>query len=69
LKSKPSEKTKKEVEIEHPSRNVTIVKFPYVHAGWEQWILLTSDRHHDSIYCDRELEKKHLELAKRRTLL
>lgn len=66
MKPKTGEKKKKEVEIEHPSRNVTIVKFPYVHAGWEQWILLTSDRHHDSIYCDRELEKSHLELAKKK---
>ena len=25
--------------------------------------MLSSDRHHDSIYCNRELEKKHLDLA------
>lgn len=28
--------------------------------------LLSSDRHHDSIHCDRELEKRHLDEAKRR---
>jgi predicted phosphodiesterase len=37
-----------------------------VKAGWEQWILLQSDNHHDSIKCSRELETAHLEEAKRR---
>jgi len=37
-----------------------------VKAGWEQWVLLTSDNHHDSRYCVRSLEKQHLDLARER---
>ena len=43
---------------------VTTVKFD-VSAGWEQWILLTNDQHHDSPFCNQELEREHLEIAKR----
>jgi hypothetical protein len=32
-------------------------------AGWEQWFLLVSDVHHDSVYCNRELWQAHLEQA------
>ena len=35
-----------------------------VYAGWEMYLLCTSDRHHDSISCDRELELAHLKQAK-----
>lgn len=31
--------------------------------GWEQWVLLRSDVHHDNPKCDQELEQKHLEEA------
>lgn len=62
-------KIHEEMEVSHISRNVTLVKFPYVHADWEKWILLTSDRHHDSLWCDRELEIAHLEKAKERGAL
>lgn len=37
-----------------------------VKAGWEQWFLLMSDNHHDSVYCDRKLELEHLQEAKKR---
>lgn len=30
---------------------------------WEQWFLLSSDRHHDNAHADWRLEKKHLEEA------
>tara|TARA_R110002020_G_scaffold102076_2_gene239955 strand:+ start:167 stop:1054 length:888 start_codon:yes stop_codon:yes gene_type:complete len=33
---------------------------------WEQWILLSSDRHHDNPKTDQALEKKHLDLALKR---
>jgi hypothetical protein len=46
--------------------NVLEVYFKGVKAGWEQWLLLMSDNHHDSIYCDRKLEKRHLSQAKER---
>lgn len=33
---------------------------------WEWWMLITSDHHIDSPYCDRELLKRHLQEAKER---
>lgn len=48
---------------------VLAVRFKGIKAGWEQWILLSADRHHDSIHCDRRLEREHLELAKERGAL
>ncbi len=48
---------------------VLAVRFKGIKAGWEQWILLSADRHHDSIYCNRQLEREHLELAKERGAL
>ena len=36
---------------------------------WEQWILLTSDRHWDNPKSDRRLQTKHLQLAKERNAL
>lgn len=62
----PSNLSNNLTEIEHVSRNVLAVRFLYVHSGWEQYILLTSDRHHDSKWTDRDLELEHLEEAKRR---
>jgi len=38
-------------------------------SGWEQWVLLSSDRHHDNAKADWSLEKKHLEQAKQRDAL
>lgn len=49
--------------------NVVSVYFDDVYVGWEQWLLLSSDRHHDSAWCDRELEKKHLDKAVERNAL
>jgi len=46
--------------------NVLSVYFDDVSAGWEQWVLLSADRHHDNIHCDRAFEKRHLEQAKER---
>lgn len=43
--------------------NVLFVRIDGVKSGWEQWILLRSDAHHDSPFCDRKLEKKHLDEA------
>ena len=51
------------------SRNVHSVRFGQVRAGWEQWIMVTSDVHIDNKKCDRNLLKKHLELAKERNAL
>jgi hypothetical protein len=46
------------------SHNVTTLYFDGVYAGWEKLLLLTSDRHHDSPKCGRELELEHLKEAK-----
>ncbi len=32
-----------------------------INSGWEQWYLLSSDRHHDNKACRRDLEKEHLD--------
>ena len=57
------------MKTKQKSRNVLFITFDDISSGWEQWILLSSDRHHDSIKCDRKLEKRHLELAKERDAL
>jgi predicted phosphodiesterase len=44
--------------------NVLLVRIDGIKAGWEQDILLVSDQHHDSPFCDRKLEKQHLDEAK-----
>lgn len=46
-----------------------IVTFDGVAAGWEQWLLITSDRHWDSKHTDRSLQRKHLEQAVERDAL
>jgi len=55
--------------IERTSNNVIYVKFDDVKSGWEQWLLLTSDRHYDSAHTDRQLQKLHLEQASARDAL
>tara|TARA_R100000808_G_scaffold11642_1_gene29701 strand:+ start:4848 stop:5756 length:909 start_codon:yes stop_codon:yes gene_type:complete len=36
---------------------------------WEQWVLLTSDRHWDNPKSNRDLQKKHLDKAKERNAM
>lgn len=54
------------IKVEQASLACINVRFSEISAGWEQWIMLSSDRHFDSTKCDRSLMKKHLELAKDR---
>jgi hypothetical protein len=49
--------------------NVLTVRLSGIHAGWEQYIMLVSDQHHDSPYCNRKLEKAHLDKAMSRDAL
>lgn len=49
--------------------NVITVRFGSITSDDSIWVLLRSDAHHDSPYCDRDLERKHLELAKERHAL
>lgn len=48
--------------------NVLSVYFD-VKAGWEQWLMLRSDAHHDSLHCNRDLEKRQLDKARDRNAL
>jgi len=54
------------MDISHNSRNVLTLQMDDVKAGWEKWFLLSSDRHWDSIKCDRKLMFEHLEQVKER---
>ncbi len=47
---------------------VTSVYFD-VKIGWEQWVLLRSDVHHDSILCNRDFQLQHLKEAKEKDAL
>ena len=49
--------------------NVLTLYLDDVSSGWEQWILLSADRHHDNVYCDRRLEKQHLDKAAERAAI
>lgn len=47
-----------------------VVDVPYeANATWEQWVFLRADSHHDSIHCNQNLERRHLEEAKRKNAL
>jgi len=54
---------------ERISGNVIYVRFDEIKSGWEQWLLLSSDRHFDSAHSDRQLQKYHLEKAVERNAL
>lgn len=54
------------MKIVHTNRNVLTLEIDDISAGWEQYFLLSSDHHWDSINCDRELMFEHLDLAKKR---
>jgi len=57
--------TKRKVawEIVEENRNVHTVRMTTAGAKWEEWFLLSSDRHHDNAHTDHSLEKKHLQIA------
>jgi len=46
-------------------KNAVISLYFDVRSGWQQYFLLRSDVHHDSIACAVDLEREHLEEAKR----
>ena len=60
------------------SCNFTVNKYNDIHEirikgkarkDWEQWVLLTSDRHWDNPKSDRLLQTEHLKLAKERNAI
>lgn len=54
------------MEINKTQQNVVTAKIDVSGPDWEQWILVSSDRHHDSLYSDKALAKKHMEMVKSR---
>ena len=55
--------------ITKKNRSVFFIKTDIKKVSEHQWFLLRSDVHHDSKHCNRELEKKHLDLAVKRNAL
>jgi predicted phosphodiesterase len=55
--------------ITQTAANVLTVKIDGISTGWEQWVLLRSDAHHDSPFCDRITEKRHLDKALERNAI
>jgi hypothetical protein len=53
------------VRIENKSPNVQFI-YHDADGNFEQWYLLSNDRHHDNPKCNQKLELKHLEEAKER---
>ena len=51
--------------VEHTSKSVLTLRFR-IKAGWEQWFLLSADRHWDNPDTDQAMQRKHLEEAKAR---
>jgi len=49
--------------VEQLQPNVHRINFDNVREGWEQYVLLTADRHHDSPKTKQSLEKIHLDMA------
>ena len=58
-------KTKRPIKwkIIEQSRNVHTVRMVAENSKWDQYFLLSSDRHHDNAHADHALERKHLDLA------
>lgn len=50
------------ISVTHDSANVMTVYVDKVGSGFVLPVLLSADRHHDSVNCDRNMEKDHLDL-------
>jgi hypothetical protein len=53
----------KRFDVRQNAPNVHTIVMQVV-PGWEQWFLLSGDRHHDNLHCDQDFEREHLEEAK-----
>jgi hypothetical protein len=51
---------KKAWTVEHPGRNVHVVRWD-LGPSEEAWILLRADAHHDNPHSDHEMQRRHLE--------
>lgn len=56
----------KKPDIKQTSRSVITLRFDDISVGWEYWVLLGTDVHHDSPWCRRELRHKHLDMVMER---
>ncbi len=56
-------------QIEQDNSSVVTVRFQVDKPGWEQWCFFRSDAHHDNKYCRKDVERAHLEEAKKRNAL
>jgi len=59
----------KGVKVEKTAKGVVCIDFDANGPNWEQWVLITADRHHDNAKCLWDLETKHLKQAKERNAL
>lgn len=57
------------IERERTGPEVLTIRFDDIQAGWEQWVMLSSDHHWDNQHTDLTLLKRHLERAKERNAL
>lgn len=51
------------LKITEQARHCHSIHMKVTHPKWEQWFLLSSDRHHDNRNCDWDHEKEHLDEA------
>lgn len=51
------------MKVERTNHAVITVRCDDISAGWEGWFFLRSDAHHDNKRCDRNLEKRHLDMV------
>jgi hypothetical protein len=52
--------------VERTYSTVLTIRFDNASSGWERWLLLRTDAHHDNRFCNQKMERKHLEQAKDR---
>jgi hypothetical protein len=54
--------------MEHGDANTVTVRWDTGETGrgWEGWVLVSGDRHHDNAHSNHNLERKHLKQAKER---
>ncbi len=55
--------------IRQTGRSIVRVEFDASAPGWEQWVLLSGDRHHDSPAADHARERRQLDLVEHRDAL
>lgn len=55
--------------IEQVEPTSHVIRFEDIREGWEQWVMLSSDRHHDNQLCRQDIEREHLELARQRNAI